>query len=152
MNVPLLKVTDIEHVARLKTGLRWIGVGYKKNDSLERRGMLTDWYKRYGGPANPDRGVYTPIDDWSHKDVREYLAEHNIVIPSIDKSGGQSGISTAPHSMAWMRENWPDDYQRMLKVFPYAVAQADRVPMIDRMKEEKRQRRIAERKAAKEAQ
>lgn len=151
MNVPLLKVTDIERMARLKSGLRWIGVGYKKQDSLERRGMLTDWYTKYGGPANPDRGVYTPIDDWSHRDVRDYLAAHNIVVPSIDKSGGQSGITTAPHSMAWLREFWPDDYKRMLRYYPYAVAQADRVPMLDALKEQKRQARIAERRARKEA-
>lgn len=149
MDVPLLKVPDIENVARQKTGLKWVGVGYKKLDSLERRGMLTDWYKKYGEPVNPDRGVFTCIDDWSHKDVREHLAQSNIEVPSMD-SGGLNGISLAPHSLAWLRTYWPQDYQRMLRYFPYAVAQADRVPMIEASREQRRLAKAAARKAARE--
>ena len=147
--IPLLKVGDIERLARRDSGLWWIGYGYKKCDSLERRGMITGWYNKWGRPWDEKRGVYAPLDEWSDRQVKEYLTSRDIPVPGL--SGAKSnGISLAPRELAWLRDEWPDDYKRVLKYFPYAVGQADRVPMLDEYKEQKRAEMRAARKAAKE--
>ena len=52
-----------------------------------------------------------------------------IPIPGTDGKRS-SGISLTPESMEWLRAEWPDDYKRILKVFPYAKAQADRAAIL----------------------
>jgi phosphoadenosine phosphosulfate reductase len=120
-------IGDIEARVRKDSGFEWIGWGLKSVDSLERRGMIFSWPN---GVCNTARGkVFTPIKNWNHKDVKAYLTRNGIPIPKTDDESGNrtgNGISLDPSCMHWIRREWPEDYKRILKVFPFASAQADR--------------------------
>jgi 3'-phosphoadenosine 5'-phosphosulfate sulfotransferase (PAPS reductase)/FAD synthetase len=148
LEVPRLSIADVEAYARLQTKRWWIGYGYKKFDSLERRGMITGWYNDTGHPWSEKRGIFAPVDHWNDGQVISYLQANDIPVPGLGM-GKCSGVSTAPYSMEWLRTEWPDDYKRILKVFPYAAAQADKMNQIREWKEQRRQMRLAERRAAK---
>jgi phosphoadenosine phosphosulfate reductase len=138
-DVPILKIKHVELHVRAETGLRWIGYGYRKQESLERRGMLSrDW---------PDgicakRGAFAPIMDWSTKTTIQFLRHRRIPIPGESSASGRaSGIDLSPRTMAWIRATWPADYRRILKVFPNAGYQADRHAIIEAQKERERKAR-----------
>ena len=120
---PLVKVVDVEAAIRARTGRFWIGFGYRKQESIERRAMLTaDW----PGGINRQRGGFAPVADWTTRDVRAYIRRQHIAIPSSVLASRQFGITLAPVEMHWLRQHFPADYERVLQVFPYARAQADR--------------------------
>ena len=119
---PIVTVSDVEACAKVDSGTDWCGWGFKKIDSLQRRGWLTkDWPKG----RNEAKGQFTVIGDWSNTDVKNYLAARRLPIPGI--SGQRTtGINLLPENMLFLRTNWPNDYRRVLRAFPGAAAQADR--------------------------
>ncbi len=114
-------ILDVEAYVRERTGIEWIGYGYKSIDSLQRRGMMNKW----DGGLNHKRKIFTPIKDWNDTDVRAYLSARRL--PNGSLAGRRStGISLTAESLRYMRDEWPADYRRILKVFPLAAAQIER--------------------------
>lgn len=118
---PRVTLADVEANARLDTGFRWIGYGYKSIDSLQRRGMMSKW--KYG--VCPEREVFCPLKDWADHHVQDFLLRKRLGQP-LDPAYRTHGIDMSPECMHWLRRFWPADYAKMLKLFPLAVAQADR--------------------------
>jgi 3'-phosphoadenosine 5'-phosphosulfate sulfotransferase (PAPS reductase)/FAD synthetase len=142
---PRVGITDVEAAIRLETGKRWIAIGYKKVDSLERRGMLmADW----PDGINPTRGAFAPIAEWTSADVRAYLRRQRIVLPGASSTFQQFGVTLAPDALHWLRQWFPQDYERVLKVFPYAAAQADRHEQFRRAAQDQRAALRARRRRA----
>lgn len=141
---PKIKVRDVEEAMRVKTGKYWIGLGYRKQESLERRGMLV---KDWPGGIGRKRGGFTPIGEWSTKDVLAYVRRERLALHRIGTTIS-TGVGLDPETMHHFREHWPDDYRRILRVFPYARAQADRWP---RIREDKAKQRELDRLARAEA-
>lgn len=126
VKAPKVTILDIEAAVREDSGLEWIGYGYKSIDSLQRRGMMNKWVDG----INPVRKIFTPIKTWNNTDVRSYLSRRRIDIPVQINAKRSSGMDLSPQCMEWMRREWPDDYRRVLKIFPHAEAQADRAAYI----------------------
>lgn len=78
------------------------------------------------------RDRFFPLKDWAGRHVIDHLRYRKIQIWTPGTYS--SGIDLSPKGMNWLRKNWPDDYERMLAVFPTALAQADRW---DRLKSRK---------------
>ena len=138
-DVPSLTITDIEAHVRAQLGedwLRaWIAYGYRMDESLERRGMLNSWGPKFCYAVTRR---CAPIAQYRAREVYAYLQRRRLPIPAVDDVARTSGVSLEPRMLNWMRTAWPDDYRRILRVFPHAIAQADRY---DRYKEEWRARR-----------
>lgn len=137
----LWTMNDIEDYVRMKTGIEWVGVGYRCQESLERNAMLKrDW--PYG--INLQRRMFAPIRDWGPRHVKAYFAWRRLPLPPSAQQvwNGRSGFGLKPDHMAWARRYWPKDYERILTVFPGAAHQADRAEELDRV----RAREKAERK------
>jgi hypothetical protein len=151
IDAPAVSITDIEAKARQDSGIEWIGYGYKSVDSLERRGMIHSWP---GGICHDARGkIFAPLKDWKNRDVFAYLTRRKLPIPRGDGSTRDFGIDAMPATLAWLREHWPDDYKRILKVFPFAAAQADRAEPLRLAKEATRkQRRVEQQQQRKQRQ
>lgn len=159
-NCPEVTAREVEDKARELSGLDWVGYGYKLNDSPSRRQYLTftaDWGVRYrdGKLAfAPHFGCcqslrrFSPIIAWQDKDVMSYLSRRKIQIPSMS-SRRVNGISLRPDMMLELRTNWPADYKRVLKYFPYAIAQADRAALVQRQHQANLAKRRQERENAK---
>jgi len=113
---------DIERIARKRTGYEWICYGHRRSDSLQRAGMINQcngvWERKKDG--TPIRRVY-PISEFKPKDVAAYLRSRKIPIPEMYGAiaRGTSGIAPEnPDCVMWLKEHWPQDYERLKLLFP----------------------------------
>ena len=118
-SIRLLKQSDTENFIREVTGVEWIAWGMRAADSIVRNAYL----KRIQGVDQKQRRVY-PIWTWKKPDVYGYLHARNLPVPKV--TGGTKnftgGVSLDPSCLVWMKEHFPGDYQKVLKVFPFAGA------------------------------
>lgn len=126
---PVVELADIERQIRSETGALWIGYGYKSCDSLERRGMMNSW----PNGICQRRLVFAPLVDTSNSQVVEYCRVNHIYMPDNWAGKRTTGIDLSPGCLRWMKMRWPMDYQRVLRVFPFASSQADRADQADRI-------------------
>ena len=141
INVPKVGLVDIERQVRSDTGIEWIAYGYKSIDSLQRRAWLNKW----PDGLNAARRICAPLKAWNNTDVQSYLQRRHI--PVLVTSGGHggrrvSGLDLTPGCMKYMRDTWPGDYERILRVFPYAGAQAGREASIPVRRKAGRPRKV----------
>ena len=140
---PVIKHNDVERMVRERTGIEWVGYGYKLSDGPSRRAYLTfmsDWgvrvdpetrklvYSEHAGRCEKLKR-FSPIMAWKDRDVMAYLTRRRIEIPGMSNRK-VNGIALLPDVLAQIRDMWPDDYRRILGVFPYAAAQADRAELV----------------------
>lgn len=100
---------DIYRLAMSETGINYIATGMKKADSLWRRqkiGLIPDY-------------VFHPLIDWKHHDVDFYIKINNIKTPD-QYNTHSAGIDLSSKNILWLYKNYPDDYQKLISVFPYA--------------------------------
>jgi 3'-phosphoadenosine 5'-phosphosulfate sulfotransferase (PAPS reductase)/FAD synthetase len=120
MELPKIGLNDIQNIARAETGIRWIASGERADDSMARRARLV----RCKGIEEPQFRIF-PIYDWHTNEVVSYLRSKRIPMPPrIGRAGesGTSGFELRAPCLRWLRDNYPDDYQKVLEVFPHAEA------------------------------
>ena len=113
-NVKLIKLIDVAKAIRLKTGIDYVFLGMKKADSMNRRLMLNT-YKE--GDYIHNGNTY-PLADWTQKDVLAYMRQKGIPEPVRYSLKASSGTGFNIDCFLWLRENYPQDLQRIYKVFP----------------------------------
>lgn len=137
-----LKQKDVEAMVKAQTGREWVGYGYKLNDSPSRRSYMTfmsAWCSCGQKPptcqCKPRDGIcdslkrFSPIMNWKDSEVFAYLSARKILVPEMSRRK-VNGVALLPEVMAEFREKWPADYRRILEVFPFASAQADRAGLV----------------------
>lgn len=133
-DIPAAHMADAMDWARRELQAEWVVTGHKKCDSLQRRGWLT---RAWPNGRNEKFRLYSPVMEWSHRDILSHLNRRNIPLIVIGEDPeATTGLSLSPRSMHFLRQHFPRDYKRVLEVFPFAVAQADRWPAIQRQRAE----------------
>lgn len=118
-DVPRLKLLDVESEARRLAGVAWIATGQRKDDSLERRAMLS----HCGGVDLRNRRFY-PLSEWSARMTYTYLKREAIPLPADYALFGHSwGGRLYADDLVKIRRAFPDDYQRITRYFPQVEAQ-----------------------------
>jgi hypothetical protein len=118
-----MRLVDVEQLARKKTGFEWIANGHRMADSIERVGMLN----RIDGFDEVGRRVY-PLWRWNEASVMAYLRARKIPPPpklTILKRA-MTGVSFQEDVLLAIRDKFPDDFKRILEVFPYVEARLAR--------------------------
>lgn len=110
--VRLLKLADIDKAMRLKFGIPFAFYGMKKADSLNRRLMLNTYEN------GENKGKVYPLTDWTNKDVLAYMRMKQLPQPVRYSKNASGGIGFNLECFLWMRENCPQDLQKILKAFP----------------------------------
>jgi sulfate adenylyltransferase subunit 2 len=110
--IRILRLKDVDNAIRLKYGANYTFYGMKKADSMNRRIML----KAYENYEN--NGKVYPLADWSQKDVISYMRQHNLPEPVRYSKKASGGVCFDIACFLWMRENYPQDLQKVLSVFP----------------------------------
>lgn len=124
-----VKQRDVEDHLRKQTGISWTAWGHRQSDSISRRFYLR---KTEGYDLAHER--LHPIWDWSTQDVLSYLKAQRISAPI--HRWGQDGRRSAGFNplrvecLAWIRDHHPEDWQKVLRVFPAAEAAFTRHAMI----------------------
>jgi len=111
------KVRDLEdHVRRhFNNEITWIASGERKQDSLERRAMLSE-----SGPWDVKRLHHYPLSEWSTRQVWHYLRVNRIPIPGEYSFLHRSWMGFIGEDLAGIAKHYPDDYRKILDVFPFA--------------------------------
>ena len=112
--VKLIKLADVVKAIRLKTGIQYAFLGMKKADGMNRRLMLGT----YEQDDYIHNGVAYPLADWTQKDVLAYMRAHNLPQPIRYSLKASSGAGFNIDCFLWLRENFPQDLQRIYKTFP----------------------------------
>ena len=108
-DLPYLKPKDIYAMVREDTGMWQVATGMKKSDTLWRRRNL----------SSETPGVINPLIDWNKYEVLAYCKIHNIPLPD-SAEGNVSGIDLSERSLLWLHDKYPEDFKRILKLFPFA--------------------------------
>lgn len=112
--VKLIKLADVVKAVRLKTGIDIALLGMKKADGMNRRLML----KGYEGERYIHNGCAYPLADWTQKDVLAYMKQARLPEPIRYSLKASSGTGFNIECFLWLRENFPQDLQKIYKTFP----------------------------------
>lgn len=107
-----LKINDIHAAIIHDTGIPLIVQGAKESDSM--------WRRRYFVINKFDRVIY-PLKKWHKRDVLSYLKINNIPMPDSEGKNANGIDLTAP-AVLYLHDKYPDDYQKVLQLFPFAEA------------------------------
>lgn len=121
ISVSNIKIKDIEFKVSRLTGIDWFATGQKTLDSIDRNAML----KRCDGIDEKAKRIY-PLAVWNNANVFNYLKLKKIPLPpdygmfSFNKNASYGEMSG--RCLIAIRERYPDDYEKILNVFPFAEA------------------------------
>lgn len=114
--VKLLKLADVVKSMQFKYGIRYVFLGMKKADGMNRRLML----KSYEGNSYESNGLVYPLADWTQRDILAYMKQHRLPEPVRYSLKASSGVGFNLDCMLWLEKNHPQDLQRIYRVFPMA--------------------------------
>ena len=115
--VSLVTPKDMDFYCRKQSGMEWIVSGEKMCDSIPRHAML-----KKSGAIDLKRKRFFPLINMNDAGVFNYLKVHGIMLPpDYGMFRGSFGRLWAPELGA-IKSKFPNDYKKILEVFPYAEA------------------------------
>lgn len=112
--VKLLKLADVVKAMQLKYGIYYTFLGMKKADGMNRRLMLNG----YEANGYENNGLCYPLADYTQKEVLAYMRQHNLPQPIRYSLKASNGVGFSLDCFLWLRENYPQDLERIYQVFP----------------------------------
>ena len=111
-------VSKINEKIQEQTGISWCVMGFKKNDSLNRRLMLNT----YPDEMTSEKGkkLY-PLSNWNNKQVLAYIQKERLIQPISYGQANARSSGTDIEDIAfllWCRENYPNDLKKVIAEFP----------------------------------
>jgi len=119
--VPIVSVSEIYDYLRIKTGIHWIACGERIADSMVRRAMI-----KHSGSIDEKRGRFYPVCYWNKQDVINYIKHKKLYLPDEYAKIGHSFRSLSDEDVSFVKRYYPNDYQKLLRVYPLAAAAAYR--------------------------
>ena len=116
-DVDIVGITDIYEYIRQQSGIHWIAAGERCADSIVRNAMI-----KQSGSIDHKRGRFYPIAYWKKNDVMQYIKHKKLYLSPEQKKLGFSFRSLAGSELAVIKENYPEDYKKILKIYPFAEA------------------------------
>lgn len=109
----MAKLTDM---VRERYGIDWAFFGFKQSDSLNRRTML----RTYEDEAiNRKSKKCYPLSPYKNRDVLAYIEHEGLIKPERYGNAQSAGTNISDMDyLLWLRENFPQDLQKILKEFP----------------------------------
>ena len=114
---PIVSINDIYQYVRLESDMWWIAAGERINDSIVRRAMM-----KKSGSIDVQRGRLYPVSGWKKQEVKDYIKFHNLYLGADSRKLGFSFKSLWGKELAMLKNHFPDDYYKVLKLYPFAAA------------------------------
>ena len=121
MSVSIVGVKDTYDYLRNKTGIYWIAAGERIADSIVRRAMI-----KKSGPIDVKRGRFYPLANWTKEDVMHYIKAKRLKLPKMSTELGFSFRSLEGSQLSALKNAYPEDYEKILKMYPFAGAAVER--------------------------
>lgn len=113
-DIKLLSLKDIVQAMRKKTGIDFCFLGMKKADGMNRRLMLNTYENKH----YENMGMVYPLAEWTQKEILSYMRQHNLPEPVRYGKNASNGIGFNEDCFLWMRKNFPQDLEKIYRVFP----------------------------------
>ena len=120
-DIDIVGITDIYEYIRQQSGIHWIAAGERCADSIVRNAMI-----KQSGSIDYKRGRFYPIAYWKKNDVLQYIKLRRLYLSPEQKKLGFSFRSLSGNELAVIKEHYPDDYKKILRVYPFAGAAVER--------------------------
>ncbi len=114
--VKLLKLADVVKAMQLRYGIQYAFLGMKKADGMNRRLMLNG----YQANDYENNGLVYPLAEWNQRDILAYMKQNGLPEPIRYSLKASSGVGFNLDCFLWLEKNFPQDLQRIYKVFPMA--------------------------------
>ena len=86
----------------------------KKADGMNRNLML----KSYEANEYENNGLVYPLASWTQKDVKAYMRMKRLPQPVLYGNKASNGLGFNIECFTWLNEHYPQDLQKIYKVFP----------------------------------
>lgn len=96
----------------------WIAVGTRAKDSVNRNMR----FRRFGPVHEPTRKFF-PAWDWDKARVVETIRAAGVKLPEEYHVFGRTFDALSHRFLKGIKDHWPDDYRRILDLFPMAEAE-----------------------------
>lgn len=127
---PIVSINDIYKYVRLKTDIWWIAAGERINDSIVRRAMM-----KKSGSIDEQRGCIYPVSAWKKQEIIDYIKYHNLYLGADSRKMGFSFKTLEGRELMMVKENFPEDYDKLIHLYPFAGAGIKRVEEYGKEKE-----------------
>ena len=114
---PIVSINDIYKYVRQETDTWWIAAGERIDDSIIRRAMI-----KKSSSIDKDRGRIYPVAYWKKKEIAEYIKFHKLYLGEDSKKLGFSFKSLEGSELAMVKNYFPEDYEKILHLYPFAAA------------------------------
>lgn len=108
---------DVLDSLRDEAGTDTVVLGWKQSDSLDRRIVLRQMELEAIGK---DARLVYPLSIWTDKMVMAHIRQRRL--PQPVRIGRSGDVALSAVSLRFLRDNYPDDFARVLRVFPMADA------------------------------
>ena len=115
---PRIKLPDIERFFRRDVHVEWLAMGWRRNDSFSRALIM-----RQCAGFDPNTKRVFPLRSWRRQDVYDYLADRGIPLPPGLGRKDQGGLDFHAGALEYLKTNYPDDYRRWVRDFPFSEMQ-----------------------------
>ena len=116
-NVPIISINDIYAYLREQTGIWWIAAGERIADSIIRRAMIKE-----SSSIDVKRGRFYPISEWNKSKVMQYIKFRHLKLGNDSKQLHFSFKSLEGRELAFVKQYYPEDFKKLLKLYPFAEA------------------------------
>lgn len=112
-----IMLTDVYRYVRSKTGIDWIIDGKKMSDSMNRRLQLMNLEMKAIDAKNK---TASPLSLWNKNDVLSFMKFNKLPKPFAYSGKTSNGLDLNKPCLSFLKNNYPDDYQKILEIFPLA--------------------------------
>lgn len=120
-SVDIVGINDTYAYLRDLTGIYWIAAGERCADSIVRNAMI-----KKSGSLDWKRGRFYPLAYWKKNEVLQYIKQKKLYLSKEQKEIGFSFRSLAGEELAVVKRLYPADYEKILRVYPFAGAGVER--------------------------
>lgn len=110
--------------AKLPAGT-YTATGLRSADSILRRTAI--WNH---GPITRKKQTFMPIWDFNKEDIVGLIRRHNIKLPKDYLHNGKTQDGLMAENIIWIRDQYPDDYKKILDWYPMIDAEVFRYEML----------------------
>ena len=79
------------------------------------------------GSIDVQRGRIYPVSAWKKREIIDYIKFHNLYVGQDSKKLGFSFKSLWGKELIMLKEHFPDDYKKILRLYPFAEAGVKRI-------------------------
>lgn len=126
LSFPIISINDIYKYVRIKSDIWWIAAGERINDSIVRRAMM-----KKSGSIDVQRGRFYPVSAWKKQEILDYIKFHGLYLSPDSKKLGFSFRSLDGKELSAIKQLFPDDYQKILHLYPFAEAGVKREELLN---------------------